>query len=196
MIAHCISTSSPSSHFHTHVPCVISWCVSLIDSTSPFTSSSSSPSLWSSWCSSFCPTTSTSTMWWTNTLHTSAEGLGTLAENEPPTTLRSFLFLCEGKVPYAHLTKLLSKLRPMPCSARPQDHTLLFPLAYLALVPCAALVLTWLVSTLSASRPAIELPHVRTLTGEDPGSTGVWLRSCLCNLHQMGKGISCSFHGS
>ena len=35
--------------------------------------------------------------------------------------------------------------------------TLLFPPACWALVPCVALVLTWLVSMLSASRPAIEL---------------------------------------
>ena len=44
--------------------------------------------------------------------------------------------------PYAHLTKLLSKLRPMPCSVLLQDHTMLFPPAYWALVPCVALVLT------------------------------------------------------
>ena len=59
------------------------WVLLLISSTSPFTSSPSSLSLWSP-CSSCCPTTSTSTMWWTNTLRTPAEDLGTLAENEPP----------------------------------------------------------------------------------------------------------------
>ena len=53
--------------------------------TSPFTSSPSSPSLQSS-CLSFWPSTSSSTMWWTNSLCTLAdEDLGTLAENEPPT---------------------------------------------------------------------------------------------------------------
>ena len=35
---------------------------------------------------SYCPTPSTSTMWWTGTLRTAAEDLGTLAENEPPTS--------------------------------------------------------------------------------------------------------------
>ena len=39
------------------------------------------------------------------------------------------------------------------------DHTMLFPPACWALVPCVALVLTSLVSILSASRPAIELPR-------------------------------------
>ena len=34
-------------------------------------------------------------MWWTNTLRTSAEDLGTLAENEPPTLfLTLFLSVC------------------------------------------------------------------------------------------------------
>ena len=58
-------------------------CVSLIASTSPFNSSSSS-SLWSP-CSSFCPSTSSSRMWSLNPLCNSAEDLDTLAENEPPT---------------------------------------------------------------------------------------------------------------
>ena len=66
---------------HLHGSCAL--CVSLIASTSPFTSTSSS-SLWSP-CSSFCPSTSSSRMWWTNPLCNSAEDLGTLAENEPPT---------------------------------------------------------------------------------------------------------------
>ena len=35
------------------------------------------------------------------------------------------------------------------------------PPEYWVLVPCVALVLTWLVSTLSESRPATELPRVR-----------------------------------
>ena len=42
----------------------------------------------------------------------------------------------------------------MPNSVLLQDHTMLFTPAYKALVPCVALVLTWLVSILSASRPA------------------------------------------
>ena len=36
-------------------------------------------------CSSFCPSTSSSRMWWTNPLCNSAEDLDKLAENEPPT---------------------------------------------------------------------------------------------------------------
>ena len=36
-----------------------------------------------------------------------------------------------------------------------------------SMVPCVALVLTWSVSTLSASRPAIELPRVRTRSTMD-----------------------------
>ena len=39
---------------------------------------------------------------------------------------------------------------------------MLFPPACWALVPCVALVLTWLVSILSALRPAIEVPRART----------------------------------
>ena len=38
----------------------------------------------------------------------------------------------------------------------------LYLLACQALVPCVVLVLTWLVSALSASGPAVELPRVRT----------------------------------
>ena len=80
-------SSSHSSHISRACPMCHLLCVLvLISSTSPFTSSSSSPSLWST-CSSYCPTTSTSSIWWTNTLRTSSEDLGTLAENEPPTGL-------------------------------------------------------------------------------------------------------------
>ena len=64
----------------------------------PFTSSPSSSSLWSP-CCSYCPTPSTSTMWWTNALRTSAEDLGTLAENEPPTDSKCLLMdpeVCAG----------------------------------------------------------------------------------------------------
>ena len=71
-----------STHPMSHAHVSSRWVLLLISSTSPLTSPSSS-SLWSP-CSSFCPTTSTSTMWWTNTLRTSAEDLSTLAENEPP----------------------------------------------------------------------------------------------------------------
>ena len=39
-------------------------------------------------CCSYCPTPSTSSMSWINTLRTSAEDLGTLAENEPPTVCK------------------------------------------------------------------------------------------------------------
>ena len=50
----------------------------------------------------------------------------------------------------------------MPYSFRalPEAHTVSFPPAYLVLVPCVALALTSLASTLSASQPAIELPRV------------------------------------
>ena len=44
---------------------------------------------------------------------------------------------------------------------------MLFPPAYTVLVPCVALDLTWLASTRSASRPAIELPRVRTRSAKD-----------------------------
>ena len=44
--------------------------------------------------------------------------------------------------PYRHLSKLLSKLKPMPYSVLLQDHTMLFPQTYQVLGPCAALVLT------------------------------------------------------
>ena len=78
-----VRTHHMSSHLHGSCALL---CVSLIASTFALTSSPSSPSLWSP-CSSFCPTTSTSTMWWTNTLRTSAQDLATLAENEPPTQI-------------------------------------------------------------------------------------------------------------
>ena len=77
--------SSGSKSSHIARACVVSlWVLFLISSTSPFTSSLSSSSLWSP-CCSYCPTPSTSRMWWTNTLHTSAEDLGTLAENNAST---------------------------------------------------------------------------------------------------------------
>ena len=82
------SSLGPHSFHHIHASraCVI-WCVCLIalSSTTPFTSSFSPSSLWSP-CSSFCPSTSSSRMWRTNTLCTPAnEDLGTLAEYDPPT---------------------------------------------------------------------------------------------------------------
>ena len=78
------SLSLRSSHSHLHVSCV-RWALLLISSTSPFTSSLCSSSLWSP-CCSYCPIPSTSLMSWINTLRTSAEDLGTLAENVPPTS--------------------------------------------------------------------------------------------------------------
>ena len=42
---------------------------------------------------------------------------------------------------------------------------MLFPPACRALVPCVALVLTWNAPTLSASRPAIELPRTQDFAG-------------------------------
>ena len=44
---------------------------------------------------------------------------------------------------------------------------MLFPPVCYVLVPCVVLVLTWLVSTLSAWRPAIELPRVRKRSTKD-----------------------------
>ena len=86
MHAHCgLSLSLRSSHGHLHVSCV-RWALLLISSTSPFTSSPSLSSLWSP-CCSYSPTTSTSLLLWINTLRTSAEDLGTLAENEHPTCI-------------------------------------------------------------------------------------------------------------
>ena len=73
-----------------HVSCVI-WCVCLIYhifyDTSIYSIFLTVPSLLSP-CPSFCPSTSSSRMWWTNPLCNSAEDLGTLAENEPHTKYR------------------------------------------------------------------------------------------------------------
>ena len=66
-------------HFPSRTPCAS--CPP--QKTTPFTSSSPS-SLWSP-CPSFCPSNSSSRMWWTNTLCTFAEDLGTLSEYELPT---------------------------------------------------------------------------------------------------------------
>ena len=52
-------------------------------------------------CCSCCPTPSSSFMSWTNTLRTSAEDFGTLAENEPPTSYESNdHFITEADVEY------------------------------------------------------------------------------------------------
>ena len=68
-----VRTHSSHLMFHTHCGRRV-WLLSLsLSSTTPFTSPS------------FCPSTSSSRMWWTNSLCTSAEDLGTLAEYEPPT---------------------------------------------------------------------------------------------------------------
>ena len=78
-------------------------------------------------------------------------------------TLRSMPFLCWCVLdPYPRQTRLPSRLRPMPYSSPPQEHTMPSPPTFYVLVPCAALDLTWLGSPLSASQPAIELPPVRT----------------------------------
>ena len=88
MYAHCFGSRADkrSSSHSSHIAraCVISlWVLFLVSSTPAFTSSPSSSSLWSP-CCSCCSTLQTSTVWWTNTLRTSAEDLGTLAENVPP----------------------------------------------------------------------------------------------------------------
>ena len=66
------------------------------------------------------------------------------------------------QVSNAHLTKLLSRFRPMPLCVQLQDGTSIDLLTFWELAPCVALVMTWLVSTPPASQPAIELPRVRT----------------------------------
>ena len=88
-----------SSHFHAHVPCVISLCVSdWLDFSIHFFSFLHFSRIT---LSSFCPTTPTSSMWWTNTLRTSAEDFGTLAENEPPTGYEpNAHFITEASVEY------------------------------------------------------------------------------------------------
>ena len=78
-------------------------------------------------------------------------------------TFRSMPFLCWSILdPYPRQTRPPSRLRQLPYSSPPQAHTMPSPPTYYVLVPCAALDLTWLGSTLSAFRPAIELPRVRT----------------------------------
>ena len=93
------SLSLRSSHGHVHDSCALC-ALLLISSISPFTSSPSSSSLWSP-CCSYCPTPSTSLMSWINTLRTSADDLGTLAENEPPTAYEpNDHFITEADVEY------------------------------------------------------------------------------------------------
>ena len=77
---------------------VRSLCVMVLSSTTPLTSPSSPSSLLSH-CPSFCPSTSSSRMWWANSLCTSAnEDRGTLAEYDPLTvhthTLRHHMCIC------------------------------------------------------------------------------------------------------
>ena len=80
------SSMGPHSFHHIHASCALwSLCLIALSSTTPF-SSPSSPSSLLSPCLSFCPSTSSSRMWWTNSLCTSAnEDLGTLAEYDPLT---------------------------------------------------------------------------------------------------------------
>ena len=69
---------------HIHASCALwSLCLITLSSTTPF-SSPSCPSSFLSPCPSFCPSTSSSRMWYTTSLCTPTEDLGTLAENEPP----------------------------------------------------------------------------------------------------------------
>ena len=51
-------------------------------------------------------------MWWTSTLRTSAEDLGTLAENEPPTGHEPDHFITEAYVEYTQESK--SDALPLP----------------------------------------------------------------------------------
>ena len=80
------SISGPHSFHHIHASCALwSLCLIALSSTTPLTSPSSPSSLLSP-CPSFCPSTSSSRMWWTNSLCISAkEDLGTLAEYDPLT---------------------------------------------------------------------------------------------------------------
>ena len=72
-VNHMHSNMGPHSHYHIHLQRLHFFCPS------------SSPSLLSP-CPSYCPTTSSSTMWWTNSFCTSAdEDLDTLAEHDPLT---------------------------------------------------------------------------------------------------------------
>ena len=71
-----------------------------------------------------------------------------------------FLYHCTSD-PFPQLTKLLSKLRPMPYNAPLQVHTMPFTPTYYVSVPCVELKLTWLGLTPSASRAALELPPAR-----------------------------------
>ena len=78
-------------------------------------------------------------------------------------TSRSMRYQCwVSLAPYAHLTKLSSRLRPMPFFVQLQDRTTLYFLTFWEeLALCVALVLTEWGSTLSALRLAIELLHSR-----------------------------------
>ena len=80
------SSLGPHSLHHIHASCALwSLCLIALSSTTPL-SSLSSPSSLLSPCPFFCPSTSSSRMWWTNSFCTSAnEDLGTLAECDPLT---------------------------------------------------------------------------------------------------------------
>ena len=74
-----VLTSRVMTHLHELM------CLFRLSSTSPLSSLCCTSSPLSS-CLSSCPSTSSSTMWWTNSLCTPAnEDLGTLAENDPLT---------------------------------------------------------------------------------------------------------------
>ena len=109
-------------HIHPNITraCVILlWVLFLISSTPPFTSSPSSSSLWSL-CCSCCPTPSPSLMSWINALRTSAEEIGTLAENEPPTGYEpNDHFITEAYVEY---TQESSSEQRFPCSFHCHRH--------------------------------------------------------------------------
>ena len=62
---------------------------------------------------------------------------------------------------YPHQTKPHSRLRPMPCHALLQAHTMPFPPTFYVVVPYVSLDPTWLGFAQSASRPGTELPPVR-----------------------------------
>ena len=71
--------------FVVRASCVVVMCSFWLSSTTPF-SSLRSPSSFLSSCPSSCPTTSSSRMWWTNSLCFLAnEDLGTFAEYDPVT---------------------------------------------------------------------------------------------------------------
>ena len=88
------SSLGPHSFHHIHASCALCercvWLFSLFDDSTFL--SPCPPSSLSSLCLSFCPSTS-SRMWWTNSLCTSAnKDLGTLAKYDPLTVSRTLLW--------------------------------------------------------------------------------------------------------